>query len=89
MYRHRSGGTELDGIDLFKVCYPGYRRGMLGYVDFAVDDYSSLRERLVGVHGSLVEGDGWEMIEVSNDQERVIVYFPDRPLSADLTPNVD
>ena len=86
VYRISESEATPLGTELLKIYCQAEHNGFLGYVDFVVDNFSGfgriLREG--GLPARLIEGDGWEMFELVVRHEQVLLYFPSRPLSADL-----
>lgn len=90
LYRLERGiPTDQGNIHFVKICHvpsrynPGGKK--TGYADYQTDIYPQLKKSYEHTPGfTMMYGDGWEILCLAGPEERVSVYIPDRPLTADL-----
>lgn len=77
--------TMAGKLQLLKIREPDISRTERGDADFTVKDYLSFKQKYLGQPGfSLIQKDGFEMIELYKVEKDVRVYFSFPPLDKQL-----
>jgi len=80
--------TDLGPLKLIKIRFPDPSRPQRGAPDFKVPDYEIFKKKMLGKKNvNLIERLKYEMIEIWDENEDVLVYFPNKLLSDDLSLN--
>ena len=80
--------TDSGSLRLIKIRFPDPARPQRGAPDFKVPDYKVFKKGILGKKNvNLIERPKYEMIEIWDKTEDVLVYFPNILLSDDLSLN--
>ena len=85
LFKLKGVDTVAGNLKLFKVRRHDEKHQDLGDADFTINDYEAFKNKyLDSKNFKLITGDGYEMIELMEDNNEVRSYFSNPPLDEEL-----